>query len=111
MVGEEAAFKPVLLYVRDALPTELLAVFSAVMDLVTETLRELSRVHALANVVTQLVVVISLIVLTPLLSRWLGTSIAVLVLTPVSDCLLTLPLLDFAGSRHGGHVDHGLRLL
>ena len=78
VVGEEAAFKPVLLFVRDALPTKLLAIFSAVMDLMTETLRELLRVHALADVVTQLVVVISLIVLTPLLSRWLGTGIAVL---------------------------------
>ncbi|WVZ70297.1 LOW QUALITY PROTEIN: hypothetical protein U9M48_018974 [Paspalum notatum var. saurae] len=43
------------------------------MDLVTEALRELSRVHALEVMVTLIVVMISLIVLTPLLSRWLGT--------------------------------------
>ncbi|WVZ89597.1 hypothetical protein U9M48_035977 [Paspalum notatum var. saurae] len=51
------------------------------MDLVTEALRELSRVHTLEVMVTLIVVMISLIVLTPLLSRWLGTGIAVLVLT------------------------------
>ncbi|WVZ90166.1 hypothetical protein U9M48_036493 [Paspalum notatum var. saurae] len=39
------------------------------MDLVTEALRELSRVHALEIVVTTIVVMISLIVLTPLLSE------------------------------------------
>ena len=111
MVREEAAFRRVLLVVRDALPAELLVVFSAAMDLVTEALRELSRVHALEVVVTLIVVMISLIVLTPLLSRWLGTGTAVLGLTPVLDCLLTVALLDFAGSRHGGCVDHGFRLL
>ena len=63
------------------------------------------------RVVVTLVVVISLIVFTPLLSRWLGTGIAVLVLTPVPDRLLTIALLDFAGSRHGGRVDHVLRVL
>ncbi|WVZ89082.1 hypothetical protein U9M48_035536 [Paspalum notatum var. saurae] len=51
------------------------------MDLVTKALRELSRVHALEVVVTLIVVMISLIVLTPLLSRWLGTGTAVLGLT------------------------------
>ena len=109
--GVETAFRAVLLVVRDALPVEPLVVFSVAMDLVTEALRELSRVHALEVVVTLIVVMISLIVLTPLLSRWLGTSTAVLGLTPVPDRLLTIALLDFAGSRHGGRVDHGLRLL
>ncbi|WVZ51753.1 hypothetical protein U9M48_002865 [Paspalum notatum var. saurae] len=51
------------------------------MDLVTEALRELSRVHTLEVVVTLIVVMISLIVLTPLLSRWLGTGTTVLGLT------------------------------
>ena len=107
----EAAFKSVLLVMRDALSVDLLVVFSTAMDLVTEALRELSRVHALVVVVTLIVVMISLIVLIPLLSRWLGTATAVLGLTPVLDRLLTVALLDFAGSRHGGRVDHGLRLL
>ena len=111
LVRKEAAIRPVLQVVRDALPAELLVVFSAAMDLVTEALRELSRVHALEVVVTLIVVMISLIVLIPLLSRWLGTGTAVLGLTPVPDRLLTVALLDFAGSRHGGRVDHGLRLL
>ena len=35
---EEAAFRLVLLVVRDALPAELLVVFSAAMDLMTEAL-------------------------------------------------------------------------
>ncbi|WVZ76248.1 hypothetical protein U9M48_024236 [Paspalum notatum var. saurae] len=48
------------------------------MYLVTEAFRELSRVHALEVVVTLIIVMISLIVLTPLLSRWLGTGTAVL---------------------------------
>ncbi|WVZ53885.1 hypothetical protein U9M48_004773 [Paspalum notatum var. saurae] len=48
------------------------------MDLVTEALRELSRVHALEVVVTLIVMMISLVVLTPLLSRWLGTGTTVL---------------------------------
>ena len=64
MVREEAAFRLVLLVVRDASPAELLVVFSAAMDLVTEALRELSRVHALEVVVTLIVVMILLIVLT-----------------------------------------------
>ncbi|WVZ76652.1 hypothetical protein U9M48_024608 [Paspalum notatum var. saurae] len=72
------------------------------MDLVTEALRELSRVHALKVVVTLIVVMISLIVPIPLLSRWLGTGTAVLVLTLVLDRFLTIALLDFAGSRHRG---------
>lgn len=111
MVREETAFRLMLLVVRDALSAELLVVFSAAMDLVTEALRELSRVHALEVVVTLIVVMISLIVLIPLLSRWLGTGTTVLGLTPVPDRLLTVALLDFAGSRRGGRVDHGLRLL
>ena len=81
------------------------------MDLVTEVLRERLRDHALEVVVTQVVVVISLTVLTPLFSRWLGTGTAVLVLTPVPDRLLTIVSLDFTGSRPGGRVDHGLRML
>ncbi|WVZ85040.1 hypothetical protein U9M48_032002 [Paspalum notatum var. saurae] len=48
------------------------------MDLVTEALRELSRVHTLEVVVTQIAVMISLTVLTPLFSRWLSTGTAVL---------------------------------
>ncbi|WVZ54237.1 LOW QUALITY PROTEIN: hypothetical protein U9M48_005064 [Paspalum notatum var. saurae] len=43
----EVAFKPVLLVVRDALPAELLVVFSAAMDLMTEALVECLRVHTL----------------------------------------------------------------
>ena len=109
--GMETAFRPVLLVVRGALPAELLIVFSAAMDLVTEALRELSRFHALEIVVTLIVVMILLIVLNPLLSRWLGTGTAVLGLTPVPDRLLTVALLDFAALRHGGRVDHGLRVL
>ncbi|WVZ89951.1 LOW QUALITY PROTEIN: hypothetical protein U9M48_036296 [Paspalum notatum var. saurae] len=54
VVREEAAFRPVLLVVRDALLVELLVVFSAAMDLVTKTLRELSRVYALEVLVTQI---------------------------------------------------------
>ncbi|WVZ94143.1 hypothetical protein U9M48_040075 [Paspalum notatum var. saurae] len=47
VVREEAAFRPVLLVVRNALSVELLVIFSTTTDLVTETLGELSRVHAL----------------------------------------------------------------
>ena len=38
VVREEAAFRPVLLVVRDALSVELLVVFSKAMDLVTKGL-------------------------------------------------------------------------
>ena len=71
--GVEAAFRPVLLVVRDALPVELLVVFSAAMDLMTEALGESLRGHALEVVVTLVMLVSSLTVLTPCLSRWLGT--------------------------------------
>ena len=111
LVGVEAAFRPVLQVVRDALPVELLAIFSAAMDLVTEALRESLRVHALEVMVTLVVVMITLTVLFLLLSRRLGTGTIVFVLTPVPDHLLTLAFLDFAGRRHGEHVDHGLRML
>ena len=111
VIGVEAVFRAVLRVVRDALLVELLVVFSAAMDLVTEAFRESFRVHALEVVVFLIVVIISLTVLTPLLTRWLGTGTAVLVLTPVPDSLLTVVSLDFAGSRPGGRVDHGFRML
>ncbi|WVZ93435.1 hypothetical protein U9M48_039413, partial [Paspalum notatum var. saurae] len=50
MVREEAAFRLVLLVVRDALPAELLVVFSVAMDLMTEALRELSRDRGMEDV-------------------------------------------------------------
>ena len=60
MVRKEAAFRPVLQVVRDTLLAELLVVFSAATDLMTEALRELSRVHALVVAATLIIVVISL---------------------------------------------------
>ncbi|WVZ63710.1 hypothetical protein U9M48_013319 [Paspalum notatum var. saurae] len=56
VVREEAAIRLVLLVVRDALPVELLVVFSAAMELVTVALGGSSRVHALLVVVTPIVV-------------------------------------------------------
>ena len=114
-VGAETAFRPVLQVVRGAFPVELLVAFRAAMDLVTEALetdalRELFRVHTLEVVVTLRVETCTLTVLSLLSSRWLGTGLAVF-LTPVLVHLLTLAFLDFAGRRHGEHVDHGLRLL
>ncbi|WVZ53536.1 hypothetical protein U9M48_004463 [Paspalum notatum var. saurae] len=46
----ETAFKPVLLVVRDALPVELLVVFSVALDLMTEALRELLRDRGMEDV-------------------------------------------------------------
>ena len=87
------AFRPMLLVVRDALSAELLVFFSAAMDLVTKALRELSRVHALEVGVTLIDVMVLLIVLALLLSRWLGTGTSVLVLTQCrTDCSPSLYL-------------------
>ena len=105
MVRNEAAFKPVLLVVRDALPVELLVIFSAAMELVTMALGESSRVHALLVVVTPIMVggMISFIVFTPRLSKWLGTSLVVSV-TPVSDRLPLHTIANLAGLSSGEHV-------
>jgi hypothetical protein len=55
---------------------------------------------------------IGLILLTPRLSKWRGTSLICFVLTPVLSPLLTLALVfDFAGGRHGGLLVDRLRLL
>jgi len=114
-VGAETVFRPELQVVRGAFPVELLVAFRAAMDLATEALerdalRESSRGHALLVVITLRVETRTLTVLFLLLSRWLGTGLAVF-LTPVPVHLLTLAFLDFAGRRHGERVDHGLRLL
>ena len=98
LVGVEAAFRHVLLVVRDALPAEDRVALGAAPDLETEALRALREGlggHALEVVVTVhlALIVLTLTMLTPLTSRWLGTGSAVF-LTPVLDHLLTLTFVD-----------------
>ena len=69
------------------------------------TVRGLREIRAL---VLSALVLLHLLFTLPM-SRWLGTGFR---LTPVSDHLLTHLTVDFfAGTRYGGHLDHGLRLL
>ena len=84
--------------VRDALPAEDKVALGAALDLETEALRALTEGlggHALEDMVTvhRALIVLTLTVLTPLTSRWLGIGSAVF-LTPVPDHLLTLAFID-----------------
>jgi hypothetical protein len=98
LVGEETAFRHVLLVVRGTLLAEDRVALDATLDLETEAFRALREGlgdHALEVVVAVhlALTVLSLTVLTPLTSRWLSTGSTVF-LTPVLDHLLTLAFVD-----------------
>ncbi len=109
MVVEETTFQFVLQWV--VVPVELQVVHITALDSVTEALSSLEdRALRESRVLVLTILLLLLPLVSPLLSRWLDTGSAVS-LTPVSDHLLIPMTIDVAGSRPGGHMDHGLRML